>query len=133
MQESARLRVLAVDDQPDVVEMICLFVEKIGHVVARADNGKQALELAATFEPDVVLLDIGLPDINGYEIAKTLRSWPRGPELFLVAVTGWGREEDRQRAAAAGFDRHIVKPATSQAIREALLDAALRRSAGRQS
>jgi CheY-like chemotaxis protein len=82
----------------------------VGHEVACALDGAQALAVAAELAPDAVVLDIGLPDMNGYEVARRLRATPRSPRL-LVALTGWGAAEDRQLARAAGFDHHLTKPA----------------------
>jgi CheY-like chemotaxis protein len=75
-----------------------------------AGDGPEALTVAPGFQADVVLLDIGLPGMNGYEVARRLRAQPSGTELLLVAVTGWGQEDDRRRARDAGFDHHMVKP-----------------------
>lgn len=102
-------RVLVVDDNADSAEMISLSLRFAGHEVQTALDGNQALTAAATFAPDVVLLDIGLPVLNGYEVAQRIRAGS-GPQPLLVALTGWGQDEDRRRSAAAGFDAHLVKP-----------------------
>jgi CheY-like chemotaxis protein len=120
-------RVLVVDDDADIVELVSLILRRDGHVVERASTGHQALEVAARSEPEVVLLDIGLPDITGYEVARALRASARGPDMFIAALTGWGKAEDRARSAEAGFDRHLTKPATHAMIREVIVEAALRR------
>jgi CheY-like chemotaxis protein len=81
-----------------------------GHDVAMAHGGIEAVDATASFRPDIVLLDLGLPGIDGYEVARQIRGTPLGKGALLVALTGWGRNEDRQRTASAGFDAHIVKP-----------------------
>ena len=82
----------------------------MGHEVATAYDGQEALARAESMLPDLVLLDIGLPGLNGYEVAYRIREQPWGKSIHLVALTGWGQEEDRRRSAAAGIDRHLVKP-----------------------
>jgi signal transduction histidine kinase/CheY-like chemotaxis protein len=102
-------RVLVVDDNADSAEMIGLMLRFAGHQVQMAFDGNQALTAIATFAPEVVLLDIGLPVLNGYEVAERIRAGS-GPQPLLVALTGWGQDEDRRRSTAAGFDAHLVKP-----------------------
>jgi signal transduction histidine kinase len=104
------LRVLVVDDNRDSAESIAMFLELAGHAVRLAHDGPAALEAAAAFHPDVVLLDIGLPHLNGYEVARRLRAQVGSREAFLVALTGYGQPEDQRRSREAGFDRHLVKP-----------------------
>jgi signal transduction histidine kinase len=106
-----RRRVLVVDDNLDAAESLALLMGQAGHEVSVAYDGPTALEQARATPPEVVLLDIGLPGgMDGYEVARRLRRDPTLSGAFLVAVTGWGREEDRERARQAGFDRHLVKP-----------------------
>ena len=124
---TANLRVIVVDDQPDIAELICVHLAHLGHVCESALTGQHALDLAACFEPHVVLLDLGLPDISGYAVARALRARPNGSRLYIAAITGWGREEDFRRTVEAGFDNHVVKPATLGVIRELVQDAALKR------
>jgi CheY-like chemotaxis protein len=111
-------RVLIVDDFPDAAEMVCMMLGMLGHECRTAVCGKQALEVAAEFQPDIALLDIGLPDMTGYELARALRQQLAGKPLYLAAVTGWGQPEDRNRALEAGFDKHILKPADNKKLRE---------------
>lgn len=122
------LRVLIVDDQPDVVELLTLLVERFGHRCRMAFTGDEALLIADEFKPEVVLLDLGLPDRSGYDVGRELRA-RMGAPLFLAAVTGWGKEADRLRSFAAGFDRHIEKPATESAIHDVLVSAVFRLTA----
>ncbi len=91
-----------------------------GHEAQAVYSGKEALTRVETFQPDVALLDIGLPEMDGHELARQLRAIPRLAGLRLVAVTGYGQAEDRQRAAAAGFDDHLIKPADLQALERIL-------------
>jgi CheY-like chemotaxis protein len=121
-------RILVVDDQPDVVELLCLQLERAGHTCIAAASGSEALALAAEHRPEVILLDIGLPDMSGYEVARALRARADGNSFYLAALTGYGTAEDRRRAFAAGFDRHLLKPAKSSEIAELLIDAGLRHS-----
>ncbi|HET7503358.1 MAG TPA: response regulator [Kofleriaceae bacterium] len=106
-----KLRVLIVDDYPDAAETACTLLSLLGHECRFATCGKDALIEAARFSPDVAILDIGLPDLSGFELARELRRQFGGKPLYLAAVTGWGQPEDRARAMAAGFDHHVLKPA----------------------
>jgi CheY-like chemotaxis protein len=101
-------------------------LRQFGHDVRVALNGADAMEIASAFRPDVVLLDIAMPKVNGYEVARTLRSGSGGREMTLVAVTGWGQEDDQQRSAEAGFDRHMTKP-VDPILLETFLDSIARR------
>jgi DNA-binding response OmpR family regulator len=112
-----RHRVLIVDDYPDATQAMCMLFTQLGHHCRQATSGQHALDEASAFQPDIVLLDIGLPDLSGYEVARTLRQ-QRGREIYLAALTGWGQPEDRARAIGAGFDQHILKPATAQILLE---------------
>jgi len=116
----AGLKILVVDDSRDAADTCAMLLELSGHHVQTAYTGQRALELAETFRPHVLLLDIGLPDLDGYQLAKNIRasSWGRG--TVLVAVTGWGQEQDRRRAFDAGFDHHLTKPIAAETV-ESLL------------
>ena len=116
----AARRVLLVDDNADAAEALAVALTLDGHTVAVAHDGPQALALAPLFRPELVLLDIGLPGLNGYEVARRLRAMPGGDRLQLVAITGWGQAEDRQRARAAGFDLHLTKPVDQERLRASL-------------
>jgi CheY-like chemotaxis protein len=115
-------RVLVVDDYADAAEATCMLFTQLGYDCRQATTGTRALEEAETFHPDVVLLDIGLPDLSGYEVARALRQ-RFGRTLYLAALTGWGQPEDRARAIGAGFDQHILKPATAIILRDLIVAA----------
>jgi DNA-binding response OmpR family regulator len=103
-------------------------LELSGHHVQTAYTGRRALELAEAFRPHALLLDIGLPDFNGYELAAKIRALPWGRGVILIAVTGWGQEEDRARALEAGCDHHLTKPIAPETV-ESLLQSLAFRSA----
>jgi len=109
-------RVLVVDDNEDSAESMAMLMRSWGHEVRVAQNAQGALELASSFAPETAFMDIGLPDMSGYELAKRLRAEPRHGELHLIAMTGYGRAEDRKAAREAGFDVHLVKPAEPQEL-----------------
>ena len=111
-----RRRVLVVDDNRDSAFTIGMLLEVSGHEVRMAHDGLEAVDLAAAFVPDVVLLDLGLPHLNGYEAALRIRALPAGPGMVIAALTGWGQESDRQRTAECGFDVHLVKPVDPDAL-----------------
>jgi len=111
-----RRRVLVVDDNRDSAFTLGQLLELGGHDVRLAYDGLEAVEVAASFLPDVVLLDIGLPKLNGYEAAQRMRALPSGPGILIAALTGWGQDSDRERTAESGFDLHLVKPADPEAL-----------------
>jgi CheY-like chemotaxis protein len=110
------LRLLIVDDNPDAAEMLAMFFGGHGHVTVTATDGPQALAALASFAPDIAMLDIGLPVMDGYELARRIRetTGPEGP--VLIAITGYGQSEDIQRSRAAGFAHHLVKPVDGDAL-----------------
>lgn len=116
-------RVLVVDDTPDVADSLALLIETLGAEVRVAYSGAQGLAICAEFEPELAFLDLGMPEMDGFETARRLRELPAGRDATLVALTGWGEEETRRRVNNAGFDRHLTKPADAEEI-EALLKAA---------
>jgi PAS domain S-box-containing protein len=118
------LRVLVVDDNVDAAKTLQMLVRESGHGVRVAHTGTAALAAALDYRPDVMLLDIGLPECDGYEVAKRIRQEPVLHDIVLVAVTGYEREADRRRSQQAGFDHHLVKPADFEKIREILAAAA---------
>jgi signal transduction histidine kinase/DNA-binding response OmpR family regulator len=118
--KSARRRVLVVDDNVDAAEGMALLLRLSGHEVRTAHDGPSALGAVDAFRPELVLLDIGLPRMDGYEVARRLRARPELAALRLVAITGYGQEEDRQRCKEAGFDQHLVKPVDPQVLQQLL-------------
>jgi CheY-like chemotaxis protein len=106
----AQRRVLLIEDNADSREMLKAALEMSGHTVYDASDGAHGIETAYRCEPDVAIVDIGLPDIDGYEVGKRLRALPGGGQLLLVALTGYGQPADRKRSEEAGFDLHLVKP-----------------------
>ncbi|AKJ29831.1 ATP-binding protein [Caldimonas brevitalea] len=113
-------RVLLVDDNPDTVSMLASLLAMMGHEVKTATGGVEALEAGPVFHPDVVLLDIGMPGMDGYETARRLRGTAWGKDAALVAATGWGQPEDKQRAFEAGFNAHMTKPIDPDALSQLL-------------
>ena len=107
----SRWRILVVDDNRDAARSVATFFELVGHEVSTAADGVQALAVAADFRPDVVVLDIGLPQLDGYQVAQRLRVQAATRDCLLIALTGYGQADDRERAERAGFDHHFVKPA----------------------
>jgi CheY-like chemotaxis protein len=123
-EPSSVLRVLIVDDNVDSAEMMQVLLGSMGHDAQLAHDGKSALALVETQRPQVVLLDIGLPDMDGYEVARQMRARQQGP-MRLIALTGWSQDEARERARAAGFDHHLTKPTDPEALERLLSEAAL--------
>jgi DNA-binding response OmpR family regulator len=102
-------RVLVVDDNEDAADSLAMLLTVRGDAVRIAYDGIEAVEAEHDFHPEVVLLDIGLPKLSGYDVARRIRS-ARGDSVLIIAITGWGQDEDRQRARDAGFDHHFTKP-----------------------
>ncbi|MBM3818486.1 MAG: response regulator [Acidimicrobiia bacterium] len=113
-------RILIAEDIPDAAEMLRVMLERMGHDVRVAADGVQAVALAKEYQPDVALLDIGMPRMDGYQAAREIRA-ALGPDVRLVALTGWGQEEDQRRAREAGFDHHLTKPAEPETLERLLL------------
>ena len=111
---------LLMDDNPDSATSLAMLLQLTGNETHIAHDGLEAVDAAAAFRPDVVLLDIGLPKLNGYEAARRIREQPSGNKMVLVALTGWGQEEDRRKSSEAGFDGHLVKPVDYPALMELL-------------
>ena len=119
-QRGKSCRVLVVDDNLDAAETVVMLLEMSGHSVRMAHDGPGALEAALAWHPDMVLLDIGLPGLNGFQVANRIRQEPALENVVLVALTGYGLEEDRQRSQEAGFDHHLVKPVSFDAVEKIL-------------
>jgi CheY-like chemotaxis protein len=115
-----RLRVLVVDDNQDAADALTLALTSSGHQTRTAYGGAAALAAAAEFKPEVVFCDIGMPGLDGHEVARRLRAMRQNVTMVLVAVTGWGGEEDMRRTASAGFDYHLVKPVEPERLDEIL-------------
>jgi len=113
-------RVLVVDDNLDAAEGLAMLLSLRGHQVATAYDGQDAIERAREMQPNVVLLDIGLPRIDGFEVARRLREEHPARPMLLVALTGYGQERDRVRAREAGFDHHLLKPVRLEMLEELL-------------
>jgi two-component system, chemotaxis family, CheB/CheR fusion protein len=111
-------RILVVDDDHDTLITMHRLLEVMGGTVRSAQDGLSALEIAAEFRPQIVLLDISMPELDGYETARLMRQASSAPGLILVALTGWGREYDRRRSVDAGFDDHLTKPTTILLLRQ---------------
>ncbi len=113
-------RILVVDDNHDSALSLAMMLSIMGHETRTAHDGESAVATAESFLPDVVLLDIGLPKLNGYEVAQRIRQNAWGQSMFLIAVTGWGQEEDRQRSSEVGLNVHMVKPVEPAALERLL-------------
>jgi CheY-like chemotaxis protein len=116
-------RVLVIDDKAYSREALRALLEAWGHEVDVAENGAQGVEMTLSRRPEVVLLDIGMPDMNGYAVAARIRAAPGGHEPFLVALTGWGNVEDHRRAREVGFDTYVLKPADPEHLQALLAGA----------
>jgi CheY-like chemotaxis protein len=115
-----RFRILVVDDNQDSALSLAMMLSIMGHETRTANDGESAVTAAENFLPEVVLLDIGLPKLNGYEVAQRIREQAWGASMFLIAVTGWGQEEDRQRSSEVGLNVHMVKPVEPAALERLL-------------
>ena len=118
-----RRRILVVDDNGDAAASLAMMLDTLGNETRTAHDGEAALAVAAAFDPDVILLDIGMPKLNGYEVARHVRKQPRGQDVVLIAITGWDQDTVRERTRAAGFDAHLVKPIESAELAKVLASA----------
>jgi CheY-like chemotaxis protein len=109
-------RILVVDDNVDAAESLAMLLEVCGHHTHMAHDGPAAIETAETVRPDVILLDIGLPKMNGFEACRQIRQRPWAKDVMIIALTGWGQDVDRRRSQESGFDHHIVKPVEHAAL-----------------
>jgi CheY-like chemotaxis protein len=117
---AATRRILIVDDNEDSATALATLLRMSGHETVTAHDGLAAVAAAENYRPDVLLLDISLPKVDGHEAARRIRRQPWGKEMLLVALTGWGQDEDRRRSKEAGFDEHLVKPVDYQALQKLL-------------
>jgi CheY-like chemotaxis protein len=113
-------RVLVVDDNVDSADSLAMMVQLMGNQVRTAHDGLAGLEAAAAFRPDLILLDIGMPKLNGYDTCRRIRAQPWGKNAVIVALTGWGQDEDKRRSQEAGFNLHMVKPVEPAAVEKLL-------------
>ena len=120
LPEIERQRILVADDNHDAAEALSLQLQLAGHDVRTVHDGAEALAVAKTFEPDIILLDLGMPKMDGYEVARQVRLVGAAGRATLIALTGWGQQQDRDRTKAAGFDAHLVKPVAEDLLFEAL-------------
>ena len=133
-KKRAHKRILVVDDNPDQANSLGMLLRLMGHEVRLAYDGLQAVAAAEEFLPEAALIDIGLPGLNGYDVARRIRQHPKLAKIVLVAQTGWGQEDDHQRSKEAGFDHHIVKPVDPDALRRIIGDPPGKRAgAGRRN
>jgi CheY-like chemotaxis protein len=121
---ASSVRVLIADDNEDALRSLAMMLRAMGHEVHTARDGAEVLEAAAIIMPALILLDIGMPRMNGYDAARRIREQPWGRGITLVALTGWGLDEDKRLATEAGFDRHVVKPVEAPILREILASVA---------
>ena len=114
-------RVLVVDDNVDSAESMALLLRLQGHVVEIAHDGEEAIAIAERFRPEAMLLDLGMPKLNGFEVCQRIRQSPWGAGVLMVAQTGWGQAQDRARTIEAGFDAHLTKPIDPTAVQDMLV------------
>jgi len=114
------LRILIVDDNRDSVTTLSMLLRRLGHQTFTAFDGEEAIAAARKFKPEVVLLDIGLPKLNGYEVCRWIRAQSENEKVVIIAQTGWGQEETRKKTSDAGFDYHMVKPLDPNTLRKIL-------------
>ena len=112
----ARRTVLVVDDNRDAADTLAMLLDMDGYDTLVAHSGQDALDAVRRDRPDAVILDIGMPDLNGYEVARRIREEPRGRDVFLLAITGWGHPDDVARAKTAGFNEHLTKPVDAENV-----------------
>ncbi len=116
--DGRRARVLVVDDMPDNADSLVMLLHAMGHEAHAAYGGEAAVREAESFHPDLAILDLGMPVVDGYEACRRIKEQPWGQDIVVVALTGWGQERDRVRSRAAGFRYHIVKPVEASVLRE---------------
>lgn len=121
-----KCRILLVDDNQDAADTLGMLLRMLGNEVHTAHDGLEAVGAAAAFKPDIVLLDIGLPKLNGYDAARRIREQHAGANMVLIALTGWGQEDDRRRSKEAGFDHHLTKPIDFNALQVLLAELSAR-------
>ena len=113
-------RILVVDDNRDAALSLAMILKLMGHDSRIAEDGLQAIQVASEYHPELVFLDIGMPRMNGYDACRAIRQLPGGDGMYIVALTGWGQDEDRRKSKDAGFDEHFTKPADPNLITQLL-------------
>ena len=121
-QNTKGRRVLVVDDNADAATSLAMLLKMSGNVTETANDGMQAVQRTATYRPEIILLDIGLPRMSGYDVCRAIRQKPWGKDIMIVAMTGWGQDEDRRRSKEAGFNGHLVKPVEYYVLMKMLND-----------
>ena len=121
-QPLTRRRILVADDNIDAASSLGMLLEMMGHEVCIVHDGVEAVEKATTFRPDIILLDLGMPQLNGYEACARIREQPSNKRTLIVALTGWTQEDKKQRSQRAGFDLHLIKPVELPALEQLLRD-----------
>jgi CheY-like chemotaxis protein len=119
---SASRRILVVDDNKDSAVTLAMILKIMGHDARSAHDGFEAIEIAESFRPEVMFLDIGMPKMNGYETCRRIRQQPWGSSIVIIALTGWGQAEDYRRSKDAGFNHHLVKPVKPPVLRQVLAE-----------
>lgn len=120
MSDGSRLRILIVDDSKDGADSLSMVLQMMGAETRAVYDGKSALELVRTFTPSIVLLDIGMPDMDGHTVARRIRADPANASIRLIALTGWGTDTERSKSGESGFDEHWVKPVEPEKLRSLL-------------
>ncbi|HYN10321.1 MAG TPA: response regulator [Vicinamibacterales bacterium] len=115
---AAGRKILVADDDQDSAESLAMLFQLMGHEVRAAQNGLAAVDLAETFRPDLIVLDIGMPGLDGYEVCRRIRRHEWGQAIVIAALTGWARDEDKGRSQQAGFNHHLVKPVDPKALED---------------
>lgn len=118
--ETAKLQILIVEDNRDSADSLKTLLEALGYVAQVVYDGESAVRTAAALRPGVIIMDVGLPGMNGYDAARRIRSENPGLAVLIIALTGWGQQADRQRSAAAGIDHHLIKPLDLAVLQEIL-------------
>jgi CheY-like chemotaxis protein len=121
-QPLTRRRILVADDNIDAASSLGMLLEMMGHEVCIVHDGVEAVEKATTFRPDIILIDLGMPQLNGYEACARIREQPSNKRTLIVALTGWTQEDKKQRSQRAGFDLHLIKPVELPALEQLLRD-----------
>jgi len=116
------LRILIADDNADGADSLAMLLQANGHVVLMAPDGRRAIEVAEAFRPDVILMDVAMPNLDGLEATREIRSRPWGQGIRIIALTAWGQDAERRRTRDAGMDAHLVKPVALQALAAVLRD-----------